>query len=426
MLALLSAGLLGVAAAFALSGSTSPAPHRTLPTPRHRNIAAAPPPPPAFTFDALDPRLRPALRRLGHSTPFEAQRLAWRPLRAGEDALLLSEAGSGKTLAYLLPLLDAMLSLPDESSGHLLVAVPTQDLAAQVEALARALCAGTPLRVSLASSRQPSNVAVGTLPAAAAWLRATVRSRRGGSLRVVVDEADVCLAGTPRKAGKAVSGDAGIAQLLAAAGGSAGGGERRTQLVLVSATLPAQGSGSVGAYVQRRFPRMRWLRTEGAHRPVGTLAAEFVAVDRGVAGEREAALIERLASRDGRALVFANSASGAVRAAKILRGANLECGLFTPQMSLEERSYALNALRKDKKGVLVCSGLASRGIDFDVDLVIQYDLAPNIVEYMHRVGRTARGGHEGRAVSFVCKGVAREEALQKEVERCVRGSWKFL
>ena len=77
--------------------------------------------------------------------------------------------------------------------------------------------------------------------------------------------------------------------------------------------------------------------------------------------------------------------------------------------------------------MLVCSGLAARGIDVpDIRLVVQYQMAPNLIEHMHRVGRTARAGREGRAVSLVNSQSKGEMALVAEIQRCVRGGWKYI
>lgn len=409
----------------------------------------------SFEKLGLSESLCEGVMELGISVPSEPQRLAWAPLHSGENAVLLSEAGSGKTLAYLLPLLNAMVlqageqeELPPLSTGQLLVVVPTQDLAVQVAALARIVCGPTLLQVALAANAWwDAHVVVGTAHSAAQWLLSARSSARRGTrsgavhpelaherpieLRVVVDEADVCMAGLQRKGGKATSSKLPIAHVLDAA--SSNGrreGSARSQLVLVSATLPAQGGRSLGAYVLGRYPSIRWLRSDGAHKPIATLTTEFVRIqpspDGSEGGERDAALMALLHAREGRTVVFANSVMSVEVAAARLRLGGIKCSTFHPELSAEQRAAALTMLRHGEEAVLVSSGLAARGIDFDVRLVVQYELAPNIVEYMHRVGRTARGGAPGRAVALVTNGVEREEALQKEVERCVRGSWKFL
>ena len=78
---------------------------------------------------------------------------------------------------------------------------------------------------------------------------------------------------------------------------------------------------------------------------------------------------------------------------------------------------------------LLCSWskwLKPRGLLPGVALVVEYQLAPNVVEHVHRVGRTARAGREGEAVSLVSAQSQSEEALVSEVERCVRGGWKYV
>ena len=105
----------------------------------------------------------------------------------------------------------------------------------------------------------------------------------------------------------------------------------------------------------------------------------------------------------------------------------MQATVFHPDVPAADREAALARFRASADGLLVCSGLASRGIDVpDVRLVIEYQMAPNIVEHVHRVGRTARAGREGTAVSLVSADSANEAALVKEVQRCTRGGWKYL
>merc|ERR1712096_116165 len=120
------------------------------------------------------------------------------------------------------------------------------------------------------------------------------------------------------------------------------------------------------------------------------------------------ALVRICQDRPGRTLVFANSASRADDAFKILRRAGLvaeNACAFHPSTPLVRREEALKRFSKSADGLLVCSGLGARGIDLpDVALVVEYQLAPNMIEHVHRVGRTARAGKEGRAVSLVNAG----------------------
>lgn len=435
------------------------------------------------------------LELLGLSQPMEAQSLAWPHLYSGEDAVLVSEAGSGKTLAYLLPLLQRVMEdeEQDRDSGQLAVVVPTQDLAVQVLRVARTLCDGGPLTCAdVAGEARGAHVLVGTPPDMLRCLGRRFRDRRG-TLRLVLDEADLLLSGV-KKTG--TSGDRPVVALLDGvkprAGtrrpkpvkGKAAKAERAgakaakkmrpgdwlcpdcgaavfaskdacfkcgaakpadapaaaavgalpprgrpeappAQLVLVSATIPAQGGKSVGTFLSDRFPTIRWLRSEGAHKPLGQLTSAFVEVES--ADARRDALLALLGARQNRTMVFANSAAQAEGVRRLLEGGGVPCGLYHPNVPPHERRAALTAFEADEAGVLVCSGLGGRGIDVSgVGTVVQYTLAPHMVEYMHRVGRTGRAGRPGHAVSLVNRDSQSEQALVAEVQRCERGSWKFV
>ena len=105
----------------------------------------------------------------------------------------------------------------------------------------------------------------------------------------------------------------------------------------------------------------------------------------------------------GKVLVFANTLETA-EAAYEDAAAHLGeagCGLFHAGMAAAERTAALAAFERCEPPVLVCTGLASRGLDFlDVAHVVQYDVAHNAVEFMHRIGRTARAGKPGVATAL--------------------------
>ena len=144
-----------------------------------------------------------------------------------------------------------------------------------------------------------------------------------------------------------------------------------------------------------------------------------------------AALVRLCRGRKGRTLVFANSVARANGALRLLRsegvGDDGEVLAFHPDVPPPVREAALASFASSSRGVLVCSGLAARGIDLpNVALVVEYQLAPHLVEHVHRVGRTARAGREGQAISLVNAQSESEVALVKEVQRCARGGWKYL
>ena len=352
-------------------------------------------PPATFAELGCNPALVTALESDSIVQPMEAQLLAWEALKDGTDTdvTLIAEAGSGKTLAYLLPLLDTMLSSQNagQPCGSLLVVVPTHDLVSQVLRVASSVCALTTLKVSSADDPKvasKADVVVGTPKAAAELIcgRTGVATRgkpvaargthgvdgahRRSPQTIVFDECDFMLAGVRKTGSKAGASPA--ARILDAVrrsskargkGGRSGNGSaartrsdlsseddesgpqarphpQPVRVLFVSATVPGQGGRSVGAFLNERFPSMRWVRTGGAHRPVATLHAEFAPV----ADSKEArgnALVELCAMREGRTLVFANSVARANDAYKRLAAENLDAEVFHPDVPYEQRERAL-------------------------------------------------------------------------------------
>ena len=168
--------------------------------------------------------------------------------------------------------------------------------------------------------------------------------------------------------------------------------------MLVGATLPNAGTRNVERWVRAAFPDAAWLRTERAHREVAEVRQFFVQVQ---PAQRAAAMCHALEhGPPGRALVFANTLASAEEAYAAVRNSPLgsQAALFHKGVAAAERRRALDAFQSGELSVLVCTGLASRGIDFrDVAHVVQYEAATNVVEHMHRVGRTARNGKGGAA-----------------------------
>lgn len=532
----------------------------------------APPPriPETFAELGCSPDLCDSLKLIGAHKPMEIQRLSWKHLHdTYEDVGMISEAGTGKTLSYLAPLVDQHLALPETESATIHVVVPTHDLTRQVMRVATALCEYTRFEVFAATdpilntNKRGLQLIVGTgaesekllsgsragLPGASKAAGAGPkrlrkgqkqdesksptsrdldrRDPRGGRGRdrdsfsdplrdpyrdplgardpllardplqnpevasffaaplssseeeldsketeasayakkrrmtMVFDEADFLLAGvrasgkkrlaahasrileklrpsSKRKADLKAMAEKGVVEKLTEEAESTLEGPSKEdvkrevndaikmpRVVFVSATIPGEGSSTVGSYIHSRFPDLTWFRSAGAHRPVANLEGEFLIVED---ADRTDALVELCEKRDGRTIVFANSASRAKSAHGILTEAGLEAGLFSPDVPLPLREAALEDFSESLDGVLVCSGLGARGIDLpDVSLVVEYDLAPNIIEHVHRVGRTARMGKPGRAVSL-CPRFATEQqaALVKDVRRCKEFGYKYV
>ena len=126
--------------------------------------------------------------------------------------------------------------------------------------------------------------------------------------------------------------------------------QRRSQVVFVSATVAGQGTGSIGSYLDDRFPNLRWIRSKGAHRPVSALSSQFLTV--ADATERRLELLRLCEARRGRTLVFANSASRAVEASRALAQAGMEAPAFHPDVPPAEREILLSRFAASADGRL--------------------------------------------------------------------------
>ncbi|KAM9623769.1 putative ATP-dependent RNA helicase DDX28 [Morphnus guianensis] len=385
----------------------------------------APPPPdaeqgPSFAAMGLQPALLAGLEGLSIGRPTAVQRLAIPALRRGRSALCAAETGSGKTLAYLLPLLDGLLSRPEgpaeaaagPASPRGLVVLPSRELAAQVGAVAAALCrpaglgvrgltgggAAGGLRRQLRAPGPGAAVLLGT-PGA---LREALRRRflaLGRLSWMVLDEADALMDDSFTEALEEILAHA---PLAAGAPGPAGPGEARTQVVVVGATFPAGLSQTLGKFTD--VGRFVTLATQSLHRLPPHVQQKFVRLKgRDKLPELLQLLKERPAS-GGAVLIFCNTASTVNWLGYILDDHKIKHLRLQGQMSAAARAGIFASFQKGDVSVLVCTDLASRGLDTSsVQLVVNYDFPDTLQDYLHRVGRVGRVGSKapGAVVSFV-------------------------
>ncbi|XP_065496798.1 probable ATP-dependent RNA helicase DDX28 [Caloenas nicobarica] len=384
----------------------------------------APPPEarqgPSFAEMGLRPALLAGLESLSVSRPTAVQRLAIPALRRGRSALCAAETGSGKTLAYLLPLLDGLLSRPEEpvaeaagpASPRGLVVLPSRELAAQVGAVAAALCrpaglqvrgltgggAAGGLRRQLRAPPPGAAVLLGT-PGA---LRAALRWRflALGRLRwMVLDEADALM---DESFAGPLEEILAHAPLAAGAPGPPGPDEARTQVVVVGATFPTGLSEMLEKFTD--VGRFVTLTTHNLHRLPPHVQQKFVRL-KGQDKLPELLQLLKEGPASGRAvLIFCNSASTVNWLGYILDDHKIKHLRLQGQMSAAARAGIFASFQKGDVSVLVCTDLASRGLDTSsVQLVVNYDFPDTLQDYLHRVGRVGRVGSKGpgAVVSFV-------------------------
>ncbi|WP_113720968.1 DEAD/DEAH box helicase [Aeromonas salmonicida] len=345
-----------------------------------------------MTFSELDlhPALLAALPATLH-TPTRIQQLAIPLVLAGQDLLALAQTGSGKTLAFGLPLLQRLD--PASSLVQGLVVVPTRELAMQVSAALQGMADALGLRIltlcgGVAQERQQAELALGPqlLVATPGRLRDLLTQQvlgLDGLQQLVLDEADRLL-------------EMGfwpdIQWLL-----NEMPAERQT--LLFSATLPAElddlANGLLTAPTRIEANPLNSL--------VNEIEERLYLVNK---SSKVPALISLLKEQAWpQVLVFISARDDADGVARKLARAGIPVAALHGEKEQAVREQALDDFKAGKVRVLVATDLMARGIHVEaLPVVINLDLPASAPVYVHRIGRTARAGREGLAISLVCHG----------------------
>jgi ATP-dependent RNA helicase RhlE len=346
------------------------------------------------------------------ATPIQANAIP--AILKGRDLLALAPTGSGKTGAFLLPLLHRLLADPDwmtERRRRLraLVVAPTRELAAQTRDVARALA--PPLKTVLAVGGVSINPQMMALRGGADLVVATPgrlldlvahNALQLGSVRVLVlDEADRLLSlGFAEEIGRVLA-------LLPA----------RRQTLLLSATQP-EGVAALAAQVLADPLQLQ----APAEAPPPPIEQRAIVVDTA----RRTPLLRHLIRQHGwpRVLVFVATQYASEHVADKLRQAGIPAAALHGQQSPGRRRQSLDDFQRGRLTVLVATDLAARGIDLPgLPVVVNHDLPRSVVDHTHRIGRTGRAGEPGLAVSFVLADAPGSEAHFRLIER--RLQWQL-
>ncbi len=340
----------------------------------------------------LAPTLNTALKRLGLDQPTPIQARAIPLALEGHDILGLAQTGTGKTLAFGLPLVEQLLAQPGRpapKTAKALVLAPTRELTNQIAESLRGLTTGTKLRVATVVGGQSIGKQIAVLAQGTDILVATPGRlidlmERGaislGEVRhLVLDEADQML-------------DLGFIHALRRIASRLG---TPRQTMLFSATMPKQMEELSRAYLND--PRRVQVAPPGQIADKITQSVHFV--DK---GDKPARLREiLLRDRAALTLVFARTKHGAEKLMKGLVADGFNAASIHGNKSQGQRDRAIQAFRAGSVTTLVATDVAARGIDIPgVAYVINYDLPDVPDNYVHRIGRTARAGRSGEAIAF--------------------------
>jgi ATP-dependent RNA helicase RhlE len=360
----------------------------------------------SFTDLGISEALRHALQAEDYLTPTPIQAQAIPVLLAGKDILGIAQTGTGKTAAFLLPILQHLAAsrvAPAPRGTRALVLAPTRELAAQIGERARAygqrlglrhavVFGGVGIRPQIAALARGVDLLIAT-PGRLLDLIGQGRLQLGQVGHLVLDEADRMLdMGFIRDVRKIVA-------LL----------PKQRQSLLFSATMP-QEIARLAAELLRAPVR---VEVSPPTRTADHIDQRVFMVE--AAGKR-AFLANLLADPAlARVMVFTRTKHGANRVAEQLARAGIAAEAIHGNKSQAARERALEQFRNGSARVLVATDIAARGIDVtDVTHVINYEI-PNIPEsYVHRIGRTARAGASGIAISLCDPS---ERAFLRDIEK---------
>ena len=336
--------------------------------------------PSQFPELGLPAHLMEAVTRLGFTVPTEIQAQAIPLALEGRDIVGIAQTGTGKTLAFALPVLANLVD------GEIaLILVPTRELAQQCEesfaklnTTTAVLIGGADMNRQVAQLRRHPEVIVATpgrlldhIQQGNLWLRNVGI--------VVLDEADRML-------------DLGFSEPI----------KRILQMtfsdrqtLLFSATMP-KGTAEIADTYMRHPVRIDCAPSGRVAEKVEHELAVVAHVD------KDDVLEELLEAHEGSVLVFTRTRHGARKLADRVRENGHTAAEIHSDRSQLQRNMALQGFKNGRYRVLVATDVASRGIDVqDIALVVNYDIPENPEDYVHRIGRTARAGASGRAVTLV-------------------------
>jgi ATP-dependent RNA helicase RhlE len=353
----------------------------------------------------LSAGLQQKLADFHFETPTPVQASAIPPALEGKDVLATAQTGTGKTLAFLIPVLERLKVAGPSRDISALVLVPTRELAMQVheqyEKLrerkappAALVIGGTSEQRQIQAIRRGAPVVVATPGRLEDYLRRKMVDLRHVKT-LVLDESDRML-------------DMGflpaIRRIVAAL-------PRERQTLCFSATLEASVANLVNEYMKQPVR----VAIGSTSKPATTVELHAFEVPQ---SEKSEVLRQLLYAEKGQTLVFARTKHGTERLARNLMRDGFAAAMIHGDRSQAQRTGALSGFEEGKYQVLVATDVASRGIHVsNVAHVINYDLPQIPEDFIHRVGRTGRMGSAGRASTLVS---GAEIAELRSIERALK------
>jgi ATP-dependent RNA helicase RhlE len=337
----------------------------------------------------ISPNLKECLHKKGFKSPTEIQDRTLEALMDGRDMLGIAQTGTGKTGAFLIPIIEKLLE--NRSKSYALVVVPTRELATQVEeefsSMTKGLgmqsavfIGGTNINRDLQNLRRPNNIIIGT-PGRLLDLstRKVLDFSRFNTL--VLDEFDRML-------------DMGFVHDVKRIIGAM---RQRQQTMLFSATLDKTQESLIGDILSNPLT----VKVSQGNTTGDNIDQDIIRMSN---SEDKFKVLLNMVTDEAyeKVLLFEETKHKASRLCKKLNSAGIESDQIHGNKSQNARQRALNSFKQGKIKVLVATDVAARGIDVsDVTHVINYQVPMTFDSYIHRIGRTGRAGKTGKAFTFV-------------------------
>jgi ATP-dependent RNA helicase RhlE len=369
-----------------------------------------------LSFDrfSLSPSINDAVRAAGYTTPTPIQAQAIPCLLQGKDMIGLAQTGTGKTAAFVLPLLQRLIAEGDKTrlkSVQALILAPTRELAEQINDVIKLFSAKSSIRSLTVYGGVSHHTQVAKLKGRGVQIVVACPGRLMDHIRgrtidlssveyLVLDEADRMLDMGFIPDIKAI-----IAKLPS---------DRQT--MLFSATMPDEIAVLTDSYL--RDPTTVRIKAE---QPVDLVTHSMISLKQEDKSGRLSTWLRD--NPNSVAVVFTKMKHTAKRLGESLTKSGIASASLHGNLSQGQRQKALNGFKSGKVRALIATDIAARGIDVEgVTHVINYDMPDTVEAYIHRTGRAGRASQEGAAISFVTRGdrqivVGVERWLKRPIER---------
>jgi len=368
---------------------------------------------PSFSSLSLDEQLLSAVKKLGFEQPTPVQLQSIPLALEHKDLLVSAETGSGKTAAFLLPTLHHLLTLPSGKSGvRALILTPTRELAQQIFKHCQQLTEFTDLKTGLITGgddfrlqqnmlRRNTEIVIAT-PGRVLELMEQEIPNFSNLEVLILDEADRML-------------DMGFSEDVLTIANSC---NPQRQTLLFSATLTHFGVIKMADKVLKNHEVVALNTLHDGHR---NIEQQIVLADDNDHKQKLLAWLLQNETYD-KALVFTNSRIQADALRGPLRGQKLRVGVLHGEMDQKDRNRMMELFREGEVKIMLATDLAARGLDIKgINLVINFDVPRNGINYIHRIGRTGRVDELGLTIALVKH---TEWNLMSGIERFLKQKFK--